>query len=189
MTEVGELFERASARFEETAARVGAGAWQQATTCAVSVEELIRHVVAGNWFAVRLLCGETADEAVAALDRITDAHGDLLQQVVDSCLAQTLAFKRADTTRLLHHPSGDIDYDTFVRFRLGELVIHGWDIAVAAGIDAAFEDVVVRELWLRVAPHVEHMRSMGTYGASSTGALPPDAADEERLLDAFGRRM
>ena len=85
-----------------------------------------------------------------------------------SCAAQTEAFAAADRARALHHPRGDIDFDTFVRFRLGELVVHGWDIAVAAGIDPELDPDVVHDLWTRVEPHQDEMRAMG--GAYGEGA-------------------
>lgn len=107
--------------------------------------------------------------------------------VTRSCAGQTGAFAEADRARVLHHPIGDIDYETFVRFRLGELVIHSWDIAVAAGRDVALDPDLVRELWGRVEPHLEQMRAMGAYGQTLSERLPPDAPLQERLLSAFGR--
>lgn len=67
--------------------------------------------------------------------------------------------------RLLHHPIGDIEYDTFVRFRVGELVVHGWDLAVAAGLNPTLDPDTVEDLWRRVEPYQDQMRAMGSYGA------------------------
>ena len=118
MAEVGELFERASAVFEKAVAQVNGPQWERPTVCDITVHGLVRHVIAGNQFAVRLLAGATADEALSGLTEEADtANSDLLQQVVESCAAQTNAFKTADQDRLLHHPSGEIDFETFDRFR------------------------------------------------------------------------
>jgi hypothetical protein len=89
---------------------------------------------------------------------------------------------------VLHHPSGDISVDTFVRFRLGELVVHAWDLAVGAGLDPSLDPAVVEGLWVLVEPHLDEMRSMGTFGDGASGNLPEDASTQTRLLDAFGRR-
>ena len=135
-----------------------------------------------------LLAGATADEALSGLAEVVESGSDDLREVAESYLAQTNAFKDADKDRLLHHPSGEIDFDTFVRIRLGELVVHGWDLASAVGHAPALDAVVVSALWFRVQGHVDAMRSMGVYGLGATGERAQDAATEERLLDAFGRR-
>lgn len=183
----GVVFRRASEQFQHTVASLDGASWDAPTVCDVSVRELVEHVLAGNEFAVRLLAGAGADEARAGIDRIR-LGPEPVRQVARSCAVQTAAFERADRTRVLHHPSGDIDYDTFVRFRLGELVVHAWDVAVAAGLDATLDPDTVRELWRRVEPHRDQMRAMGAYGRGAGDRLPPDASPQERLLDAFGRR-
>jgi uncharacterized protein (TIGR03086 family) len=187
MIVVRALFQRASDQFGHTAASLDATSWENPTGCAVSVRELVEHVLAGNAFAVRLLAGARADEARAGIDEIRLEH-DCTRQISMSCAAQTDAFARADQTRPLHHPSGDIDYATFVRFRLGELVVHSWDIAVAAGLDTYLDPAIVEQLWRRVEPHRDQMRAMGAYGQGASDLLPPDASLQDRLLDAFGRR-
>lgn len=144
------------------------------------------HVVAGNHFAVRLLAGASATEATAGLD------GDLLGEdplvaVSVSCEGQRSAFEAADESQPLHHPSGDISLETFLRFRLGELVVHAWDLAVGAELDTTLDPAVTDSLWTLVEPNLEEMRAMGTYGGGASGNLPPSASAQARLLDAFGR--
>lgn len=156
------------------------------TCCEVSIRDLIEHVIAGNEFAVRLLAGASADEARAGIDKI-QLHADPARQVSDSCAAQAQAFDAADQSLLLHHPSGDIDHDTFVRLRLGELIVHGWDIAAAAGLDTTIEPPVAEDLWHRVEPHLAEMQAMGAYGTGPRVDPPPDAPTQDRLLHSFGR--
>jgi uncharacterized protein (TIGR03086 family) len=184
--DVGDAFARAAAGFEQLVARLDAGDWDRPTVCEVTVRDLVSHVVAGNYFAVRLLGGASAEEAVKDLDDL-GTSGDVIPEVAASCAAQTEAFARGDRSRHLHHPSGDIDYETFVRYRLGELVVHGWDVAAAAASKVSFDGDVVNELWQRVAPHLEEMRAAGSYGRGASGSLPTAASVQDRLLDAFGR--
>ena len=184
-------FEVSSERFAGLVGAVEGDAWDRPTASEVSVRELVDHVLAGNEFAVRLLAGASADDARRGIDdvRLDDlAPGPAAEQVRASCAAQTAAFAAADPTRVLHHPSGDIDLPTFVRFRLGELVVHGWDVARALGADASLEPVSAAYLWELVEPHVEEMRAMGAYGEGARERLPEDASLDARLLDAFGRR-
>jgi uncharacterized protein (TIGR03086 family) len=182
-----DLLQAAAAQFERIVASLPADAWDDATPCDITVREVVDHVVAGNIFAVRLLAGASAAEATAGLD--ADHLGDdPLFAVSASCKSQWSAFAGAAEDRVLHHPSGDISVDTFVRFRLGELVVHAWDLAVGGGLDPSLDPAVVEGLWVLVEPHLDEMRSMGTFGDGASGSPPQDAPTQTRLLDAFGRR-
>jgi uncharacterized protein (TIGR03086 family) len=182
-----DLLHAAAAQFERIVASLPAEAWDNATPSDITVREIVDHVVAGNIFAIRLLAGASAAEATVGLDA-NHLGDDPLFAVSATCESQWSAFAGADEDRALHHPSGDISVDTFVRFRLGELVVHAWDLAVGAGLDPSLDPAVVEGLWVLVEPHLDEMRSMGTFGDSASGNLPEDASTQTRLLDAFGRR-
>jgi uncharacterized protein (TIGR03086 family) len=182
-----DLMAAASAEFERVVRAVPRRAWGRTTPCDLSVREVVGHVVAGNVFAVRLLAGATAADAVSGLDGDL-LGGDPIDAVAGSCAEQCAAFDSVPRGRTLHHPSGDISVATFTRFRLGELVVHGWDVAVGAGVDPALDPAVADGLWALVAPHLDEMRAMGTFGAGAGADLPADASTQTRLLDAFGRR-
>ncbi|WP_261818997.1 TIGR03086 family metal-binding protein [Nocardioides sp. OK12] len=184
MTDVQWLFERASVQFQDVVASLQQADWTQPTNCQVSVRELVEHVVAGMEFAVRLLSG--AEDARSGIDEFR-LGPDPVGQLERSCHAQAEAFARADRARPLRHSSGDIDFETFVRFRLGDLTIHAWDLAVAADLDATLEPGLVGALWELVEPHLATMQAMGAYGAGASGRLAPDTDAQSRLLDAFGR--
>jgi uncharacterized protein (TIGR03086 family) len=182
-----DTLKTATADFERTVAALPPTSWDNDTPCDITVREVVDHVVAGNLFAVRLLAGASAADAVAGLD--ADHLGDdALAVVVASGANQLTAFATADRTRVLHHPSRDISYETFVRFRLGELVIHAWDLAVGAGLDPTLNPTVAESLWAMVEPHLDDMRSMGGYGTGPSSGLSPTTTLQVRLLDAFGRR-
>jgi uncharacterized protein (TIGR03086 family) len=181
------LLEAADAELERIVAAVSPASWNNPTPCAITVRELVEHVVGGNHFATRLLAGASAADAVAGLD--ADQLGDApLTAVTTSCKDQREAFATADQSRALHHPSGDITFDTFLRFRLGDLVIHTWDIAIGAGLDPTLDPAVVDGLWAMVEPHLDDMRAMGGFGAGASSTLPTGASLQYQLLDAFGRR-
>ncbi|MGW7679379.1 TIGR03086 family metal-binding protein [Kribbella sp. NPDC054772] len=167
---------------------VGTSDWSRLTPAGLNVRDVLDHVVAGNVFAVRLLAGASAAEATAGLDG-DQLGADARTAVVDSCARQLAAFASADRVRALHHPSGDISFATFLRFRLGELVVHGWDVAVGTEQDPALDAAVVDGLWAMVEPHVDEMRAMGTFGDGASPELPADSPVLTRLLDAFGRRI
>jgi uncharacterized protein (TIGR03086 family) len=161
--------------------------WDNLTPAGLTVREVVDHVVAGNLFAVRLLEGASATDAVAGLDA-DQLGGDAIAAVSSSCEAQQSAFAVADQRLPLHHPSGDISYDTFVRFRLGDVLIHSWDIAIGGRLDPTLDPGLVDALWAMVEPHLDDMRAMGVFGTGATNTLPPGTSPQARLLDAFGRR-
>jgi uncharacterized protein (TIGR03086 family) len=182
-----DLLEAGTAEFERVVASLAPDAWGNPTPCDLTVREVVDHVVAGNIFAVRLLAGASAIAATEDLE--TDQLGaDPVEAVSTSCAGQLSAFAAADGSQPLHHPSGDISLQTFVRFRLGELVVHAWDVAVGADLDATLDPAVVDGLWTLIAAHLDEMRRMGTFGAGASTNLPGDASPQDRLLDAFGRR-
>lgn len=184
---VVDLFAAADAQLTRIVSSVPATSWDNLTPADLTVREVVDHIVAGNIFAVRLLSGASATEATADLD--TDQLGaDPLSALATSCEAQRVAFATADHNRPLHHPSGDITFETFVRFRLGELVVHAWDIAIGADLDPALDPQLTDHLWGMVKPHLTEMQSMGTFGPGASNTLPPDAPTQAYLLDAFGRR-
>ncbi|WP_433022826.1 TIGR03086 family metal-binding protein [Kribbella sp. CA-294648] len=181
------LFAAADAQLTRTVSAVPATDWDNPTPADLTIREVVNHIVAGNIFAVRLLSGASATEATADLD--ADQLGaDPLTALATSCGAQRAAFATADQDRPLHHPSGDITLETFVRFRLGELVVHAWDIAIGADLDPTLDRQLTDHLWAMVKPHRAEMQSMGTFGPGASNTLPPNAPAQLLLLDAFGRR-
>jgi len=186
-----DLLEAGTAQFERVVTSIPPEAWGNPTPCDMTVREVVDHVIAGNIFATRLLAGASTAEAVADLENYTSG-ADPLGAVASTCASQQSAFAAAaeaaavGEVRALHHPIGDISLETFVRFRLGDLVVHAWDVAVGAGLDTSLDPAVVEGLWVIVEPHIDDMREMGAYG-NSAGNLPADASTQTRLLDAFGR--
>ena len=184
---MSDVLARATTELERVVGQLDADDWERPTPSEVCVRELVEHVVQGNLFAERLLAGASAEEALSGLngDLLAD---DALAAIQGSGMRQLAAFAGAERSRPLHHPSGDVDLPTFLRFRAGDVLIHAWDIAHAAGLDERLDPDAVAGLWQLVEPHVEEMRSSGAYGEGASAELPADVPLQTRLLDAFGRR-
>jgi uncharacterized protein (TIGR03086 family) len=67
----------------------------------------------------------------------------------------------------------------------GECVTHGWDLAVATGIEPVFPPEVLRTEWERLAPTVEMGREYGAFGAEVP--VPEDAPLLDRIVGLSGR--
>jgi len=68
---------------------------------------------------------------------------------------------------------------------LGELVVHGWDLAAALGRPVGWDDEVLGLLHATVAGTAEQGRAMGVYGPAVT--VPDDAPLLDRVLGLTGR--
>ncbi|MFD0687508.1 TIGR03086 family metal-binding protein [Actinomadura fibrosa] len=67
----------------------------------------------------------------------------------------------------------------------GELVLHGWDIAVSTGLDPALPPDIVEAAWKQLVPTAEVSRQYGALGPEVP--VPEDAPFLDRLLGLAGR--
>lgn len=181
-----DLLAAAALTFERVVVAVPADAWDNDTPCGISVREVIDHVVAGNLFGAMLLTGVPLAIARPVLEG-DHLGAEPVQAVVASCARQNAAFAATGPAFLVPHPSGDLSVQTFLRFRVGDLAVHAWDVARGAGLDETLPPPLVSGLWEMVAPHLDDMRAMGTFGEGASQDLPRDTPLQARLLDAFGR--
>jgi uncharacterized protein (TIGR03086 family) len=80
---------------------------------------------------------------------------------------------------------GPLPAPTVGGMALGELVVHGWDLARATGQDAAWPDDVVAFAYDVAQEFAEQGRQMGSYGPAVPVAA--DASIMDRLLGVTGR--
>jgi uncharacterized protein (TIGR03086 family) len=182
-----ELLAAASNEFERVVRQLPADSWDLPTPAGMSVRELIEHVVIGNRLTAMLLSGVGRDEArsVLAGDQLEEAP---IGAVVESARRQARAFAATPAEQLVPGPKGDIPASAFLRFRLVDLVVHGWDLLRAADLDESLDPQVVAGVIELVEPHLDDMLSYGAYGPGPSGTLPADASPQDQLLDWFGRR-
>lgn len=180
---------RAASIFDLRLSSVTAAHWAAPSTCeGWAVKDLADHVTGGNRFAVSLLAGSDAETA------FTNAlapgfEGEPLSQYRESASAQSEAFARSGAlSATVDHPSGKIDGGTFLGLRVGDLVLHGWDLARSTGGDDSLDDELVVAVWEAYAPRLARLGPSGMFGAGASGAVRDDASLAVRLLDATGRR-
>ncbi len=183
-----ELIEAASAEFERVVRQLPAGSWDRLTPSDISVGALIEQVVVGNRFTAMLLAGVSRVEAreILTADQLGD---DPVAAVVESAQRQAVTFAAAPPGQPVPGPNGDVPAEAFLRFRLVDLLVHAWDLLRAAGMDETLDPTVVMGLSKLVEPHLDGMLDTGAYGDGPSGALGPQASQQTRLLDWFGRRV
>jgi uncharacterized protein (TIGR03086 family) len=181
-TETSERWRRAAARFTEAVESVPADRWESpAPPEGWVARDVVRHVV--EWMP-GLVLGSAGipfgpvpsvdDDPVAAWRVVAEA----LQGALDD---PGLSAREFDSQ------AGHLRVDDAIGMLcLGDIVVHTWDLARAAGLDERLDPNEVHRLYEGMLPLDDLLRSSGQYGPR---VEVPDDADEQTKLIAFtGRR-
>ncbi|MGF7239294.1 MAG: TIGR03086 family metal-binding protein [Frankia sp.] len=150
-----------------------------------SVRELVNHVTAEQLWAVPLLAGETIDEVG---DRFA---GDVLGAdpvvVWERAAAQARqAFSEPDALeRTVCLSSGPALAAEYCFQMTTDLLVHGWDLAVAIGETVRPDPIVVHETLMALRPQAAGWRASGAFGAPVELAF--GASEWATLLALTGR--
>jgi uncharacterized protein (TIGR03086 family) len=158
MSEIADRYRRVARRFTARVNEVPPSAWDNPSPCEGWVaRDVVRHLV--EWIpaffaaadAPPLPAGPSVDDDPAGawqtLDRALQA---LLDDPVAS--AQAISHPRAGTHRL------DEAIATFV---VGDVVVHTWDLARAAGLDETLDGDIVHEMLVGMEPLDDMLRASG----------------------------
>jgi len=150
------------------------------------VRALLNHIVSGNLWAVELTAGQTIDEVGDRLDG--DVLGDdPLGAYGASAQAATAAFEVAGALDAQCAVSyGPVPGSVYAGHRFIDVLIHGWDLAIATGQDATLDSALVAACLAVVEPQAGLMQASGSYGSHVDA--PADADPQTRLLALLGRR-
>jgi uncharacterized protein (TIGR03086 family) len=187
MTDLTELHRDALAVTRAFVAAVTADQWELPTPCeGWTVHDLVNHLVSGNWWVAELVAGRTIDEVGDSLDG--DLLGDdPLAAYVESAGAADAAFSAPGAMEASCAVSyGPIPGSAYAGDRFVDVLVHGWDLAVAIGHDARLDPGLVDACLELVAPEADALSASGAFG--SRVEVPDDADPQTRLLALLGRR-
>jgi len=179
---------RSADLFESKLVAVPASSMNAPTPCDDwDVSQLIRHSIAGATMSAAILRGASRDEAVAILDATTLDQDPVAQfrRCADD-LAAAFAGPGA-LERTVAHPAMDMPVAQLLGFRIGDNLIHAWDLARATGGDESLDDELVAMVWENVQPMRPFIGQVGQFG-DGPSADDLDAPLAIRLLDFMGRR-
>lgn len=182
MSEYSEHYTKVASQFTRRVESVPDDAWDNPAPCAGWVtRDVVRHLV--EWvpgffsgFAA-LDLGEmpSVDEnPVTAWTALDDA----LQRALGDPSVAHREFEMHGSRYTVEHA-----IDMFVS---GDLVVHAWDIARAAGLDETLDPGEVHALLVGMAPMDQMLRESGHYGPRVE--VPDDADEQTRLIAFTGRR-
>jgi uncharacterized protein (TIGR03086 family) len=179
---------RSADLFESKLSAVPASSMTNPTPCeGWDVAELIRHSIAGATMSAGLIRGATREEAVAMLAG-TQLDTDVVAQFrrcaddLASAFAEPGALERTAA-----HPAMDMPVAQMLGFRIGDNLVHAWDLARGAGIDETLDDELVAMVWESVQPMRPFIGQVGQFGEGPSGDRD-DAPLDIQLLDFMGRR-
>jgi uncharacterized protein (TIGR03086 family) len=186
MTDIAELHAQALDATGRIVGGVPADRWQAATPCADwDARALVNHLVSGNLWAAELAAGGTIEGVGNRLD------GDLLGDdpaaaYADSAASAAAVFRRPGALEAPCAVSyGPVPGSVYAGHRFLDVLVHGWDLAVATGQDYALDPRLVQECREVIEPQVEAFRSAGALGPEV--AVPADASAQTRFLALLGR--
>ena len=161
--------------------------WDRPTSCPDwDVYYLVAHVVGGNRFAVLILGGMDASDAIGEVMSVPQLGGDALWAWATTSAAQVAAFRAENALDSpLDHPLGEITGREFLEFRVFDVTLHAWDLARAMGT----EDQIGHDLVDAVLHIVENGPSGVGFGIKASGATDANAPPQARLLDLTGRAV
>ena len=186
MTGIAELHARALDTTGRIVDGVAADRWHAATPCPDwDARGLVNHLVAGNLWAAELAAGGTIEGVGSRLD------GDLLGDDPAAAYAAS-ASAAAAVFRLpgaLDAPCavsyGPVPGSVYAGHRFLDVLVHGWDLAVATGQDYALDPELMEACQQIIEPQLNGFRSAGALAPQV--AVPADASAQTRFLAMLGR--
>jgi uncharacterized protein (TIGR03086 family) len=187
MADIAHLHRRALDETRTVVAGVGREQWSMATPCdGWDVEALLNHVVSGNLWAAELGGGANIDEVGDRLDG--DMLGDdALAAYQASARVAAAIFEAPGALEALCAVSyGPVPGSVYAGHRFIDVLVHGWDLAVATGQDTTLDPELVDAAYELLQGQADVIRASGMFGEDLS--LPADAGAQTRLLAFIGRR-
>src|ERR1700693_2641419 len=155
MTDIAELHAQALDATGRIVAGIPAGRWHADTPCGGwDVRSLVNHVVAGNLWAAELAAGRSIEEVGDRLDG--DVLGsDPLGGYDESSRAAEEAFAAPGALDAPCAVSyGPVPGSVYAGHRFIDVLIHGWDLAVATRQDTRMDPRLVEACFAIIEPQL-----------------------------------
>jgi uncharacterized protein (TIGR03086 family) len=186
MSDIATLHRQALGATRGTVAGVSPDHWTQPTPCeGWDVRELVNHLVVGNWWAAELATGRTIEQVGTALDgdQLGPAPLDAYDRSADAAARAFEAPGALDAPCAVSY--GPVPGSVYAGHRFIDIVVHGWDLAVATGQDPTLSPALVDACWAEVEPQAAMLRASGMFGTDV--AVGAGADSQTRLLALLGR--
>ena len=153
-----------------------------------TVEEVVRHVVAGERAFVVALGGKAYDLTAIQAEVAAVPVGDLPGAYVSACVALRTAYDACPPGRFVPTPLGELPRDGVAGIRTLEAVAHGWDVAVATGLPVRLGTADDLAALVPVADRLRVALDAARPGNTAFGATS-DVGDDAPPLDRVVARL
>jgi uncharacterized protein (TIGR03086 family) len=158
------------------------GQLHDATPCTdFDVAALLTHIISGNHWVAPLVEGKTIEDVGNALDgEFTRDQYDASAAEADAAFSVPGAMQRPVAVSY-----GPVPAEVYAGHRFIDVLIHGWDLAVATGQDATLDPALVAACFDVINPQLDLLKSSGMFGSEIS--VPDDADPQTKLLAILGR--
>jgi uncharacterized protein (TIGR03086 family) len=180
MTEISDRYRHVAEGFTERATSVPAEAWDRPSPCEDWVaRDVVAHLAesTGSFLGrvgVELPPGPSAEEDPVAS---WCATRDAMQAALDDPSVAELEYDSPMGRTTLERSVG--------MFGVGDVLVHTWDLAQAAGLDDRLDPDEVHRLYAVMEPNDEMMRQGTAFGPRVP--VPADADEQTQLIAFTGR--
>jgi len=180
------LYEKVTAVTRNLVAAVQADQWRDATPCTDwDVTQLTNHLVSSARNIASIMAGDgpqnygdvLGDDALAAFDAAVGPAVVALNEA--GAMAWTVVTRRGEQA------AGD-----YALGQVQEMLVHGWDLAIATGQDAAMDAELLEVSHARALRNRNRLRTAGSTAWGEGEASVGEAADlQARYLGILGRTV
>jgi len=181
MSEISERYRRLSDAFADKIAAVPADRWDSETPCEEwSARDLVGHVVQTQGMFLGFIGKDVGDIPTVGDDPLGAWNGARakVQATLDDPEQAKTEFQGF---------SGKSTFEAGVnRFLCTDLVVHGWDLARATGLDEKIDPAELTKVKKGMEAMGDALRGPGAFGPAVEPA--PDADEQQRVLAFLGRK-
>jgi len=181
MTEISERYARLADAFAAKIAAVPGARWSDPSPCAEwTALDVVKHVVSTQEMFLGFVGREMGDLPDPDDDPLAawNAARSVVQHDLDDPVLAGAEFEGFSGTSTFAAAVG--------RFLCMDLVVHGWDLARAAGLDEEMDRGDIARVSEQAVAFGDMLRSPQAFGPEI--AAPADADEQVRLLAFLGRR-
>ena len=181
MSEIADRYRRLSEAFAAKVEAVPADRWDSPSPCDEwTTRDVVRHVVETQGLFLGFVGRELGD--IPSVDDAPSAAWGAASAAVQAGLDDPER-AGAEYEGFRGPTRWDEGVDGFLNF---DLVVHGWDLARAAGVDETVDPDDAQRILDRAAALGDMMRRSGAIGPEVEA--PPDADVQTRMLAFLGRK-
>lgn len=184
-----DLLKKAIAGFSAELAATPDSDWSRMTKCeGWTVTDLVTHMVGGARGAAAAFRGGSKEDAIAA--GAGDVLGSDPRAAFEASVADHIAAYEslADPETVIHHPAADMPASRLLMFRIGDYLLHTWDLAAGLGRSVTLDPEVCAYVYANLEPMAPMLGSIGMFGEGPSGTVDAAADIQTRVLDISGRR-